>query len=172
MGRPQRFGRICQTIQHAEVQNRTGRDSQNRIRKPLLYPAELRDRRNSAERHVTFSAAAPALPGRFFVHCHLPATFSSAVSAMTSIVSPIEGQFLGRLGPRFGEVPVSWRLRSASAGICFSPISRSRRPTWTSDAPFAFSAGRSAAWCSCYLRSPRSRCRIRARVREALLVPA
>jgi len=34
---------------------------------------------------------------------------------MTSIVSPIEGQFLGRLGPRFGEVPVSWRLLC----ICF-----------------------------------------------------
>ena len=168
MGRPQRFGRICQTIQHAEVQNRTGRDSQNRIRKPLLYPAELRDRRNSAERHVTFSAAAPALPGRFFVHCHLPATFSSAVSAMTRSSLPLRGSSSDDLDLA--------SARSLFLGGCcafaFSPISRSRRPTWTSDAPFAFSAGRSAAWCSCYLRSPRSRCRIRARVREALLVPA
>ena len=91
-----------------------------RFRKPLLYPAELRDRRNSAERHVTFSAAAPALPGRFFVHCHLPATFSSAVSAMTRSSLPLRGSssddldlasarslFLGGCG------------RSAAAGICF-----------------------------------------------------
>ena len=101
-----------------------------RFRKPLLYPAELRDRRNSAERHGTFSAAAPALPGRFFVHCHLPATFSSAACAMTSIVSPIEGQFLGRLGPRFGEVPVSWRLRSirCSGHLLFRPSAAAGGP--------------------------------------------
>ena len=39
-----RSSEISQTIQHSLAQNRIRKHSSKRIRKPLLYPAELRDR--------------------------------------------------------------------------------------------------------------------------------
>ena len=83
---------------------------------------DLRQGENSADRRP--------LPGHFFVHCHLPATFLLPRSAMSSIVSPIEGQFLGRLGPRFGEVPVSWPLRWIRFGghLLFRPSAAAGGP--------------------------------------------
>src|SRR6516162_7132763 len=36
-----------------------------RFRKPLLYPAELRDRRNSAERHEHLARTRPRFQGAF-----------------------------------------------------------------------------------------------------------